>query len=103
MSTIRIKADKRKNGIRIRAGMKHPMETGKRKDKKTGEKIPAHFIQEVVGKVNGEEVITIHWGPAVSKDPYLTIWCKKGSIGDEVEVAWTDNQGNKDSKTTKVK
>ena len=103
MSTIKIRAKESKGAVTVKALMKHPMETGQRKDKKTGEKIPAHFIQEVVGKVNGEEVITIHWGPAVSKDPYLTFWCKKGSIGDEVEITWTDNKGNKDSKTTKVK
>ena len=30
--------------------MKHPMETGKRKDKKTGDNIPAHFIQEISEK-----------------------------------------------------
>ena len=69
---------------------------------KTGDKIPAHFIQEVVGKANNEEVITVHWGPAVSKNPYLT-FAYSGSKGDEVELSWTDNKGNTDSKTVIVK
>ena len=72
MSTIKIRAKESKGAVTVKALMKHPMETGQRKDKKTGGKIPAHFIQEVVGKANGDEVIIVHWGPAVSKNPYLT-------------------------------
>ena len=68
----------------------------------TGDKIPAHFIQEVVGKANGEEVITVHWGPAVSKNPYLT-FAYNGNKGDEIELMWTDNKGNTDSKKAQVK
>ena len=44
----------------------------------------------------------MHWGPAVSKNPYLT-FVYSGSKGDEVELTWTDNQGNTDSKTAEVK
>ena len=73
-----------------------------RTDKKTGDKIPAHFIQEVVGKANNEEVITVHWGPAVSKNPYLT-FVYNGSKGDKVELTWLDNKGNKDSLISEVK
>ena len=52
MSTIKIRAKESKGAVTVKALMKHPMETGQRKDKKTGGKIPAHFIQEVVGKAN---------------------------------------------------
>ena len=72
------------------------------KNKKTGEKIPAHFIQQVIGKANGEEIITVNWGPAVSKNPYLT-FAYMGKKGDKVELAWEDNQGNKDSLNGEVK
>ena len=102
MSTIKIRAKESKGSVTVKALMKHPMETGQRKDKKTGGKIPAHFIQEVIGKANGEQVITVHWGPAVSKNPYLT-FVYSGSKGDKVELMWTDNQGNKDSKIAEVK
>ena len=64
---------KESNGVvTVKALIKHPMETGQRKDKKTGDLIPAHYIQEVHSKANGKDVITIYWGPAVSKNPYLT-------------------------------
>ena len=102
MSTIKIRAKESKGAVTVKALMKHPMETGQRKDKKTGGKIPAHFIQEVIGKANGDEVITVHWGPAVSKNPYLT-FVYSGSKGDKVELKWTDNKGNTDSKTVEVK
>ena len=45
--TIKLRA-KLKNGVTtVRSLMLHPMETGLRKDKKTGKAMPAHYIQEV--------------------------------------------------------
>ena len=85
MSTIKIRAKESNGVVTVKALMKHPMETGKRKDKKTGDNIPAHFIQEISGKANGSEVIVVHWGPAVSKNPYLT-FAYNGSKGDKVEL-----------------
>ena len=102
MSTIKVRAKESKGIVTVKAIIKHPMETGQRKNKKTGEKIPAHFIQQVIGKANGEEVITVNWGPAVSKNPYLTFGYI-GAKGDTVELAWEDNQGNKDSLKSEVK
>jgi sulfur-oxidizing protein SoxZ len=96
MSTIKLRAKESKGIVTVKAIIKHPMETGQRKNKKTGEKIPAHFIQQVICKANNNEVITINWGPAVSKNPYLT-FAYMGSKGDVVELTWEDNQGNKDS------
>ena len=38
---------KESNGVvTVKALIKHPMETGQRKDKKTGDLIPAHYIQD---------------------------------------------------------
>lgn len=102
MSTIKIRAKESNGAVTVKALMKHPMETGQRKDKKTGGKIPAHFIQEVIGTANGDEVITVHWGPAVSKNPYLT-FVYSGSKGDRVVLKWIDNKGNMDEKAVEVK
>jgi sulfur-oxidizing protein SoxZ len=73
------------------------MDTGLVKDKKTGNLIPAHFIQEVVCEHNGNNVLTAEWGPAVSKNPYLSFRFKGAKAGDTVKVNWVDNQGNSDS------
>ena len=102
MSTIKLRAKESKGVVTVKAIIKHPMETGQRKNKKTGEKIPAHFIQQVICKANNDEGITINWGPAVSKNPYLT-FAYMGSKGDVVELTWEDNQGNKDSLQGEVK
>ena len=40
MSTIKIRAKESNGVVTVKALMKHPMETGKRKDKKTGDNIP---------------------------------------------------------------
>ena len=81
----------------IKALISHPMETGTRKDKKTGQKIPAHFIQEVVCKHGDKTVMTAQWGAAISKNPYLSFKFKGGNAGDTVSLSWTDNKGNSDS------
>ena len=103
MSSIRIRA-KAKGGITtVKALITHPMETGLRKNKKTGKKIPAHFIQEVVAKHNGAVAMTAQWGPAVSKNPYLSFQIDGGKAGDTIELSWVDNKGKSDSITAKVK
>jgi sulfur-oxidizing protein SoxZ len=73
------------------------METGLRKDKKTGEKIPAHFIQEVTAEHNGNNVLTAQWGTPISKNPYLSFRFQGGNPGDKIIVSWVDNKGESDS------
>ena len=101
--SIRIRAQAKGGETVVKALVTHPMETGLRKDKKTGEKIPAHFIQEVTCKHNGAQVLTAHWGPAVSKNPYLSFTLNGGKAGDTIELSWVDNKGEKDSASTDVK
>ncbi len=102
MSTIKIRAKENSGSVTVKALIKHPKETGQRKNNKTGELIPPHYIQEVVATANGEKVITIYWGPAVSKNPYLT-FSYAGSKGDKLEILWVDNKGNKDSNNITIK
>ena len=100
--TIRIRAQAKGGTTTVKALMSHPMETGLRKDKKTGNKIPAHFIQEVTATHSGKEVITAMWGPAISKNPYLSFKFKGGNKGDEVKISWVDNKGEKAEASTKI-
>ena len=101
--SIRIRAQAKGGETTVKALITHPMETGLRKDKKTGEKIPAHFIQEVTCKHNGATVMTAHWGAAVSKNPYVSFELASAKAGDNIELSWTDNKGEKDSASTQVK
>ena len=101
--SIRARASAKGDTTTVKALITHPMETGLRKVKKTGEKIPAHFIQEVVAKHNGATVMTAQWSGAVSKNPYLSFQFTGGKKGDSVSLSWVDNKGGKDSVTAKVK
>jgi len=87
----------------VKAIISHPMETGLRKDKATGKKIPAHFIQEMVIKHNATTVLTALMGPAVSKNPLINFTFKGGKSGDKIVFSWDDNKGMKDSFTTTIR
>ena len=100
---IRIRA-KMKGGVaEVKALMSHAMETGLRKNKKTGKKIPAHFIKDVTFTHNGKNVLVASWGPAISKNPYLSFKFKGAAAGDTISLSWVDNQGEKDSADVAIK
>lgn len=81
----------------IKVLMNHPMETGQRKDPKTGQLIPAHFISEVTATLNGKNVLEAEWSGAISKNPYLGFKVKGAKAGDKVTVSWKDNKGETNS------
>jgi sulfur-oxidizing protein SoxZ len=99
---IKLRATAKGDSTTVKALMSHNMETGLRKDKKTGNKIPAHFIQEVTCEHNGKSVLTALWGPAVSKNPYLSFKFKGGAKGDTVKISWVDNKGESASGEAKI-
>jgi len=101
--SIRIRANIKGDVTEVKALMSHPMETGLRKDSKTGEKIPAHFIKEVTAEHKGKTVMVAEWGVAVSKNPYLSFKFKGGAAGDAVKISWVDNKGESDSDETTIK
>jgi sulfur-oxidizing protein SoxZ len=81
----------------IRVLMNHPMETGQRKDAKTGQLVPAHFIQTVKAELNGKPVLEAQWSGGVSRNPFLGFRVKGAKAGDKVTVSWTDNKGDQNS------
>jgi sulfur-oxidizing protein SoxZ len=89
----RLRAKLKDGRVTVRVLLKHPMETGARKDPKTGETVPRHFIREVVCKRNGEPVMTLDWGWGVSANPYLSFDLKEGQVGDLIAIEWVDNRG----------
>jgi sulfur-oxidizing protein SoxZ len=102
-NSIKIRAQVKDGETTVKALISHPMETGARKDSKTGKLIPAHFIQEVVCKHNGTTVLTAQWSGGVSKNPYISFKFTGAAKDDELELSWVDNKGGSDSKTAKIK
>lgn len=87
----------------VKVLMPHPMETGLRKDAKTGEVVPMHFIQHVVAKHNGRVVMDAQWGRSVSKNPFLEFRLRGAKAGDKVAIAWEDNRGESNSTEAEIK
>lgn len=91
---MKIRANMVDGKVEVKVLMSHEMETGQRKDAK-GATIPAWFIQNVSATHNGKTVLNAQWGPAVSKNPFLSFRFSGGKPGDKVSVTWTDNKGDK--------
>ena len=101
--TIKCKAKMVGDVVEVKALMRHAMETGLRKDSKTGEPIPAHYISEVSCSHNGDVVFKCNMGPAISKNPYLSFTLSGPKSGDSLQLASVDNMGETDSGETVIK
>ena len=102
-NSIKVRAKVKGDEVTVKALMSHPMETGLRKDKKTGKVIPANFIQEVNAEHNGANVLKSYWGGSISKNPYLSFIFTGGKAGDTVKISWADNNCKSDSAEVAIK
>ena len=91
---MKIRASMVGDKVEVKVLMSHEMETGQRKDAK-GAVIPAWFIQNVSATHNGKPVLAAEWGPAISKNPFLSFRFSGGKPGEKVVVTWEDNKGEK--------
>ncbi len=98
---VKLKA-KEKNGI-VKAKMliKHPMESGRRKDKE-GKLIPIHHLKEVKVEYKGEVVFQAEIGIGVSKDPFMA-FSFKGAKGESFSVSAVDSKGMTGNSVAKIK
>ncbi len=89
---VKVRAKTKGDVTIVKPLMTHPMETGNRKDRKTGQKLPEHYLTEVTRQHNGKTVLTAHWGPSVSKNRYLSYEFTRGKAGDTVTINRVDNK-----------
>ena len=93
----RIKLDKKevKQGdtIEVKALVSHIMETGLRKDR-DGNVIPRKILNKFTCTVNGKEVFSADFEPAVSANPYIQFKFKARESGPVV-LTWMDDDGSK--------
>lgn len=95
MNSARIvvpKSAKRGDVIEIKTLIKHPMETGYRRNN-VGQPIPRHIIKRFVATYNGEEVFSADLTQGVAANPYLAFSTVVVESG-EIVFAWTDDLGN---------
>ena len=93
---MRIRATLQGDIADVRILMRHPMETGQRKDAK-GDIVPQHFIQDVAVTHNGKTVLDAQWSQAISRDPFLGLRIRGAKAGDKIGVTWVDTKGDKRS------
>ena len=87
--------------ILIKTLMSHKMETGVRKNKKTGKLIPRKIINKFVCKFNGKEVMSADLHPAVAANPYFAFYAKATESGT-FDFEWIDDSGEKYSISKKM-
>ena len=93
----RIKLDKKeaKKGelVEVKALVSHIMESGQRKDR-DGKPIPRKILNKFVATVNGKEVFSADFEPAISANPYIQFKFKAMESGPVV-LTWIDDDGSK--------
>lgn len=101
----RVKVPKKaKSGdiVQIKTLMSHKMETGLRKDKKTGELIPRKIINKFVCNFNGAEVLSVDLYTAIAANPYFAFYAKVTESGT-FDFEWTEDGGKKTTASGDIK
>jgi len=93
-ASMRIRTEWRDGDCLLRLAVRHPMDP-ERKDEAGGH-TPAHFITLIRISHGGEVLLTGHWGPGISRNPYLEFLFGGASPGEEVVIEWEDNRGGHD-------
>ena len=101
-ASIKIRAHEIDGQVTVKSVISHPMETGDRKIRKTGRRIPPHYIREIIVSRNRRIVMEAFWGKSISRNPYLSFQIP-GRRGDTITISWLDNRGNSDTATTRVR
>lgn len=87
--------------FQVKTLISHKMESGQRKDKKTGGKIPRMIINKFTCTYNGKVVFESDWHPSISANPYMAFYVKADKSG-ELAFKWTDDKGKTVEKTASI-
>ena len=80
------------DALELELAFDHPMESGTRTDGQ-GVVIPAHHLVDVTVRLDDEPFATLVLGPAVARNPVLTLALPAGRDGATLVVDWRDNLG----------
>lgn len=92
-NSLRLRIRNEKNGEQLfKAIITHAMETGHRKDYRTGGVIPADYIAELTVSVDGNRVLVITLGENTSPNPFLAFTFSRPLIDAQtLQISWVDN------------
>jgi len=79
--------------ITVKTLISHDMESGQRKDSKTGEVIPRKIINTFTATFEGELVFKAKLEPAVAANPYIEFTMKVPGPGT-LRFEWLDDDGS---------
>jgi len=98
---IRVPASVKKGEVfQVKALLKHPMESGNRKDD-AGKPIPRKILNKFTCKANGKVVFWADFNTSVSADPFITFDLRLDETA-KLELSWTDDDGSVISETVEV-
>ena len=87
--------------FQVKTILKHKMEMGNRKDKKTGKTIPRNIVNKFECLYNGKTVFAAHQEPGISANPYIAFYVKATESGT-LEFKWTEDNGKVTAETRKL-
>jgi len=87
------KTAKKGDVVEIKTLLPHIMESGQRRDS-SGNTIPRKILNRFTCTVNGKEVFSADFEPAISANPYIQFKFKAQESGPVV-LTWIDDDGSK--------
>ncbi|MEC8100327.1 MAG: thiosulfate oxidation carrier complex protein SoxZ [Pseudomonadota bacterium] len=88
--------------VEVKTLAEHEMESGVRRDQKTGVIYPRFIIYKVTAKYNGKKVFQANWFSGVSANPYLAFHFKADRSG-LIEIEWQDDYSQSTFKRGHIK
>ncbi len=76
--------------VKVKTLAEHEMESGVRRDEKTGVIYPRLIIYKVTARYNGQIVFKANWFSGVSANPYLAFYFRAHKSG-LIEIEWEDD------------
>ena len=86
--------------IEIKTLIRHPMHSGRMKDK-DGKRIPRQIINSFKVYFNEKEIFKMELEPSISTNPYIAFPFKAKESGT-FDFVWTDDNGEKYSMKRKI-
>ena len=92
-NSIKVRIRYEKNGEQMfKTIIHHPVETGYRRDRKTGQPVPADYIEDFTVSIDGQPYFETVLGENVSQNPFLAFTFTKPVVaGQTVAIRWLDN------------